>query len=120
MAITKILPKTKYRNIIIEGETFEGEEYRPSIGMWVRFKANLKLYVISLAVRGENLPKGIARQIWEMQDGMPGVPPEECEWDWSAIRDSSQEAIDEMYAVASQYIDVPGLSEILVSAAVGK
>ena len=44
----------------------------------------------------------LSRRIYEESDGFGPVDPDEVEWDWSGIRDSSPEAIEAMFAVVQE------------------
>jgi hypothetical protein len=102
-----------YRNIKFKNKDHvEGEEWN-SISDWTRFSGYIPLMFIRKALHKSNQA---AREIWYYQDGMPGVSASECEWDWSAIRDSSNNAIDRMFEVSKRYVDFDAFMSQLRSA----
>jgi hypothetical protein len=90
----------EYRNCTRVGDTVKGEQ-RWLGGRWMMFSADWRLAKIHFACDD---PTAAAR-IWGQQDGYGevGVTPEQG-WDWSGIRDSSPEALDRMYAIATEFI----------------
>lgn len=92
----------EYRNCSRDGDTVEGEQrYLPLDGVWTRFSANWRLAKISFACDHP----AAAERIWGLQDGYgeAGLTPPQG-WDWSGIRDSSPQASDRMYAVATEFV----------------
>jgi hypothetical protein len=87
-----------YRNINIEGDKISGEESFHGKD-WYNFRASNSLLTIFAAI---GLNNQAATQIWQLQDGMPGLDIKD--FDWSAIRDSSPEVINKMYQVAIKYV----------------
>jgi hypothetical protein len=92
----------KYRNIVFNSaDLVDGEQYDEDIG-WYRFCGTPSLMFIHLVFYASG---PAASEIWNHQDGMPGMDPDVVEWDWSAIRDSSPEAKERMLTVAKKYAD---------------
>ena len=94
---------TIYRNVTRDGDHREGEQSWNDGESWMRFSATWSLLVISTA-QDVGGAQAVGR-IWELQDGYgeQGWTPEQG-WDWSGIRDSSPEAIEQMLAVAHEYV----------------
>jgi len=93
--------KYYYRNVKFKGpENVDGEEWN-NISGWTRFSGYIPLMVIRKAFKTTKA----ALDIWQYQNGMPGVSAIECEFDWSAIRDSTDDAIDVMFEVAKKYVN---------------
>ena len=95
-----------YRNVVFseDGKSFEGEQEYMA-GHWCGVRARLDLHTIHLACDN---PDAIER-IWDRQDGY-GAPGAGPDWDWSGIRDSSEEAIADMYAIALEYVTAADLA----------
>jgi len=98
----------KYRNIKIKGTgssaRVEGEAYNAEMDMWTNFEGILYIMMIRFAFTKGS--EDLGRKIWALQDGLRGVKPEDCDWDWSAIRDSSPEAKASIFELVSKYVDV--------------
>lgn len=105
--MSKLKPTLKFRNLKVTGKypnwrmhgEFTDTRYSEC---YCSFLADFRLLVIRQAMRSPEA----ARKIWYYQDGMPDTTPEECEWDWSAIRDSKPAALEKMYKVARSYVDM--------------
>lgn len=108
----KLKPTLKFRNLRVKGRfpnwKLDGESADTRFSRadgslaWHGFIADFQLMAIRQAMRS----RAAATKIWAQQDGMPGLSPDECDWDWSAIRDSSHGAIKEMYSIATKYLDM--------------
>lgn len=91
-----------YRNVVVEDDPahFTGE-YSYDGKRWYRFAATRSLHHIQIACASVEC----AERVWAVQDGYgsPGFVPAQG-WDWSGIRDSSDEAIAAMWEIAREYI----------------
>jgi len=99
-----------YRNVsVVADGSLSGEHDR--YGSWVRFSAHPKLLHIHEALRAYPDLHG---PIWDVQDGygVAGCTPPQG-WDWSGIRDSSEEALDAMYAIVLEHLSDEDFSEML-------
>ena len=91
-----------YRNITVDDDngTMAGQYSRDGGRTWHNFRARWELEWIDLAIdRGG---REVAQAIWDRQDGYgeAGYTPPQG-FDWSGIRDSSDDAIDAMVEIAS-------------------
>lgn len=98
-----------YRNVTRDGDLVEGEESYMG-NLWHAFSANWRLLRIDTALDDEDA----FRRIWNIQDGYgsAGYTPIQG-YDWSAIRDSSPEAVAAMDAVASEYVSDEDMERML-------
>jgi hypothetical protein len=96
-----------YRNVTFNTDgTLRGEWSLPGFGTWLRFsRARLDLLWIEAA--NDTGPE-VMERLWALQDGYgePGSTPPQG-WDWSGIRDSSEEAKARMLTVAAYYLPWP-------------
>lgn len=76
-------------------EKFDNDKY------WIDFSAELKLFSIDKAM---DYPGPSFKRMAKLADGFgaPGYFP--SGWDWSAVRDSSPEAIDAMFKIAQEVL----------------
>lgn len=96
---------TEYRNCVREGDTITGEQRYvedSETGSWGSFSGSVDLLRIHEALFLTNESFG---RIWSLSDGYgePGFWPSQG-YDWSGIRDSSQDAIKAMHEVAREYV----------------
>lgn len=100
----------KYRNVTLttEGDImdarFEGESSFDG-ERWHRFSSWMPLHVIHRVFGASDMPEEASYRIYDLSDGYGEqgyVPPQG--YDWSGIRDSSPEAIQQMLAVALEYV----------------
>jgi hypothetical protein len=104
--------KVEYRNVTIDGDLIRGEQRHPDFSnTWGRFEASKNLFRIHHAVM---LSDEASARIWDEQDGYgeAGYTPVQG-WDWSGIRDSSDEAKERMEKIAREYVDDFRLARIL-------
>lgn len=107
--------KRIYRNVVFDdgGETFSGEYSFDGGDFWIKFSASWRLFVIDEA---QTRSDEAANLIWSEQDGYgcPGYTPVQG-YDWSGIRDSSEEAKEAMYEIAKRYLDEDELRASLLA-----
>jgi hypothetical protein len=92
-----------YRNVQTSPDGLIRGEYSWKGGPWCSFTGREDLLWIEMAMdRGGNTA---VAAIWARQDGYgePGYTPPQG-FDWSGIRDSSDEATARMVAVASEFL----------------
>ena len=120
-----------YRNVTIDGDKITGEyNYTAKLAgdlamfgedvegvSWTRFSATKNLFRIGEAIR---VSDEAFDRIWATQDGygVPGFTPIQ-DYDWSGIRDSSDEAIAAMDDIAKEYVTDEDLARILGVETVG-
>ena len=91
-----------YRNVHWDGpDHFHGQTSYDG-RTWVNFSARVDLSWIDLAITRS---VEAYERIWARQDayGEPGYTPPQG-YDWSGIRDSSDEAVEAMVAIAQEYV----------------
>jgi len=103
---------TKYRNIVIDGNTVIGESNE--FGSWYNFRAHLPLMFIQHAISD---PKAL-KAVMALADGYgsPGFFP--SGYDWSGIRDSTEEAHAAMFETAKKFADFDAFVTLLNAACV--
>jgi hypothetical protein len=117
--------KKVYRNVTIDGDHIAGEyTYEAKLAgdfamfgdtvqrePWTRFSAVKNLFRIQLAISRSD---EAFERIWATQDGygVAGFTPVQ-DYDWSGIRDSSDEAVEAMDTIAKEYVTDADLAEVL-------
>ncbi len=106
------MTKRTYRNVVFDDpNNFHGEYSHDGSERWVNFGATMSLHHIHAACdRSEEATD----RIWDTQDGygIAGFTPEQG-WDWSGIRDSSDEAVAAMWEIAREYVSDAEIREAL-------
>ena len=89
-----------YSEVVVEGDHIEGR-YTTEDGFSCRFRAHMPLFQIAEAFDHNEAAHD---EIWALQDGYgsPGYTPPQGQ-DWSGIRDSSEDAMAKMLAVAESH-----------------